>query len=186
MSEKIVVGGREVDLDLDADLSFNEDTLVETMYNQAAKFAWWGTLYVQAKKHLRELETIAYARYEAHIKDVAKRFLEAENPKKKPTLEAIANKAIDIWSNLEEVQPDVISMLIGDEEICDEDFQKICDETFPKEFLVSWKDWQNRLVEAKFNVDMLGIVIESFRQRKDMLQSIGAMMRSEQSLLEGS
>jgi len=187
MAEVIVIGNKSIELDLDKELSVSEDNLVTEMYNQAGKFAWWGTLFVQAKKRLRELETVAYARYEAHIKEVAKKYLEATAPKKKPTLEAIANKAIEIWSDLSEdnkvsIILDILNPEEG-EEVSENTINILMKELFPEEFNITWKEWQDRLIEAKFNVDILGIMVESLRQKKDMLQSIGAMVRSDKDMI---
>jgi len=187
----IKIGDKIYKVDLDNEFSVSEETLIQDMCTQASKFAFWNTLYAMSRKHLMTLENIAYARYEAHIKEVAKYYLIGKG-EKKPTLEAINNTAIKLWSrtsplfngeNATHPLADYVVQIaktvslgkygeeanVGDEQ----------DWIFQEEFIISWQEWQDRIVEAKYAVDVLFGVVEAFRHKRDMLQSIGAMIRME-------
>lgn len=185
---RVQVGKKEYNVDISKEFDIDENDILGEMSKQASKLAFWGTLWAIARRDLMRLEDIAYARYEAHIKEVAKYYLVGSGIKK-PTLEAIQNTAIKLWSKKhlgdEDFQTTVVNMVAEapyENETAPTRYKGLTDWVYQKEFIIPWEEWQNRLIDGKHVVETLGIVMEAMRHKMNMLQSIGAMMRSEQNM----
>ena len=151
----VVHRGTKYEIDIDAELSIDEQNIKSCYIDQAGKYAWYAAAFAAAMRRVDDLKInldIVQADVnvaKAKAVDRLKREMQAADPKKKvPAMNAI--------EAILDSQPEVVDA---------------------RNAVI---DAQKKLVSAKYDQEVVKAVKDAFTHRRDMLIQMGADARMEQ------
>ena len=149
---KVKINGKETEIDLSGDLEINLGDINESFIDQAAKYAWYGTLCNNARLELERIKNELAAKIEYKDKSLYALLDKRSREEISAIGEKITEGKVESW---------------------------IYDSQEYQAIMHSINSLRENTITAEYSYNMLYTAVQAFNQRRDMLISLGANIRAE-------